>query len=97
MDSYHRHEDNGSSSWLSRQKGMAPWPASGSRIMAVAKPARILALVSIILFITLLSQIFRAPPQIKGPGDLEQPMSDEPMNEGMSRLTVEGNPRLMHG
>jgi len=47
--------------------------------MAVAKPVRALGVVSAILFIYLVFQIFGKP---HGPGDLEKGLPNEPMLEG---------------
>ena len=50
--------------------------------MAVAKPVRALAVVSAVLFLYLIYQVFRTPPQINGPGDLEKALPNEPTLEG---------------
>ena len=50
--------------------------------MAIAKPVRALAVVSVLLFCYLLFLVFKQTPITKGPGDLEQPIPDEPMYKG---------------
>lgn len=50
--------------------------------MAIPKPLRALAIVSAFLFFYLIFQIFKKPPIIHGPGDLEQELPNEPMLEG---------------
>lgn len=50
--------------------------------MAIPKPLRALAIVSAFLFFYLVIQIFRGPPIINGPGDLEQELPDEPTLQG---------------
>ena len=57
---------------------------SGSEVcsMAIPKPLRASAIVCAFLFFYLIFQIFRSPPSIHGPGDLEKELPDEPMLEG---------------
>lgn len=50
--------------------------------MAVAKPVRALAAVCLLLVVYLLYLVRQSPPQIRGPGDLEHEMLNDPMNEG---------------
>lgn len=50
--------------------------------MAVSKPLRALAVVSTFLLIYLVLQVFKSPPPISGPGDLEQEIPNEPTLEG---------------
>ena len=50
--------------------------------MAIPKPLRALAIVSAFLFFYLIFQIFKRPPIINGPGDLEEAIPNEPTLEG---------------
>ena len=55
--------------------------------MAVAKPVRALAAVCLFLVVYLLYLVRQSPPQIRGPGDLEHEMLNDPMNEGVVLCT----------
>ena len=48
----------------------------------IPKPLRALAIVSAFLFFYLVFQIFKKPPIIHEPGDLEHELPNEPMLEG---------------
>ncbi len=61
--------------------------------MAIARPVRVLTIVSGLLFFYLVFQIFKMPPRIRGPGDLEQEMPNEPMLIGITTLLL-GRPKL---
>lgn len=50
--------------------------------MAIAKPVRALAVVSVLLLCYLLVLVFRQAPITKESESLEQPISDEPMYKG---------------
>ena len=50
--------------------------------MAIAKPVRGLALISLLLLTFLIYLVSKSPPQVNGPGDLEHEMPNDPMNDG---------------
>ena len=57
--------------------------------MALAKPVRALAVISLTLLLFLLYEINKKPPEVSGPGDLEQELPNEPMNErSLSQLDL---------
>jgi len=56
--------------------------------MAVAKPVRVLGVVTAILFFYLIFQVFKKPEELHGPGDLEKELPNEPMLEGKDALSI---------
>ncbi len=50
--------------------------------MAIPKTLRLLAIVSTFLLFYLVLQLFKSPPTIHGPGDLEREIPNEPTLEG---------------
>lgn len=62
------------------------------RAMAIAKPVRALAIVSLVLGFFLLYQVFKSPARINGPGDLEKELPNEPMLEGTRLLAYSIHP-----
>ena len=59
--------------------------------MAIAKPIRALALVSLGLLVFFLYQITQKPIEIHGPGDLEKEMPNDPMKDGGYRADRVGD------
>ena len=66
---------------------------SRSCAMFLAKPIRILAAASLILFLFLVYQVFRSSSQRNGPGHLEKEMPNEPLLQGESTCALE-TPKL---
>ena len=58
------------------------YKTSSSHTMAIAKPVRALAIISAVLFLYLIYQVSKSPPYVRGPGDLEQALPNEPTLEG---------------
>ena len=50
--------------------------------MAIPKPLRVLAIISVFLLFYLLFQAFKTPPTIHGPDDLEHELPNEPTLQG---------------